>query len=59
MLSLKLKVADNLGDPDGPLEEVDIAQRINTQGGNLRGPCEKAGDLRAQPYSADYVFLKK
>jgi hypothetical protein len=56
---LKLKVADNLGDPDGPLEEVDMVQRINTQGGNLQGPCDKAGDLQAQPYSADYVFLKK
>jgi hypothetical protein len=56
---LKLSVSDSLGDPDGPLEEVTAIQRIDTQGGNREGPCEKAGDLVAEPYAADYIFLRK
>jgi hypothetical protein len=31
----------------GPLMDVTTVQRINTAGGVLEGPCEKAGDLRA------------
>jgi hypothetical protein len=30
-----------------------------TAGGNLDGACEKVGDLRAKPYAADYIFLKR
>jgi hypothetical protein len=56
---LKLAVADSLGDPTGPLEEVTTIQRINTQGGKREGGCDKAGDLVAEPYAADYVFLQK
>jgi hypothetical protein len=56
---LKLTVTDSLGDPAGPLEEVTTIQRINTQGGQREGACDKAGDLVAEPYSADYVFLQK
>jgi hypothetical protein len=38
---------------------VTTVQRINTKGGNAAGKCEKAGELHAEPYSADYVFLRK
>jgi hypothetical protein len=57
ILWLKLEVTDQHG--DGPLKGVTTVQRINTAGGNLEGTCDKAGDLRAEPYGADYVFLKK
>ena len=29
-----------------------------TRGGVLKGACPTAGELRAEPYSADYVFLR-
>jgi hypothetical protein len=54
---LKLDVVNNRG--DGPLKNVATVQRINTAGGNLDGACEKVGDLRAKPYAADYIFLKR
>lgn len=54
---LKLDVA-NPAD-DGPLQDVTAVQRINTLGGVLDGACDKVGELRAEPYAADYVFLKK
>jgi hypothetical protein len=54
---LKLEVTDRRG--GGPLMDVTTVQRLNTVGGNLEGDCEKAGDLRAEAYSADYVFLAK
>ena len=54
---LKLDIVERRG--EGPLKEATTAQRINTAGGNYEGACEKAGDLHAEPYSADYVFLKK
>jgi hypothetical protein len=54
---LKLEVASRRG--KGMLADIDIIQRINTSGGALRGACEQAGALRAIPYSADYVFLRK
>ena len=54
---LKLEVTDRRG--DGPLQEVSTVQRINTVGGALDGSCDGVGDLRAEPYAADYVFLKK
>jgi hypothetical protein len=28
-------------------------------GGSFDGGCEKTGDLHAEPYAADYVFLKR
>jgi hypothetical protein len=56
---LKLDVSDTLGDENGPLQDVTTIQRINTRGGNLEGVCDKAGDFRAEPYSADYIFLEK
>jgi hypothetical protein len=38
---------------------VTTVQRINTQGGKLNGVCDQVGKLRAAPYAADYVFLRK
>ena len=53
---LKLSVTANRG--SGILTAVTTVQRINTQGGKLEGPCDKAGALHSAAYAADYVFLK-
>jgi len=44
---------------NGTLTGVTTVQRINTQGGKLNGLCDEAGKLRAAPYAADYIFLRK
>ncbi|ULK99064.1 DUF3455 domain-containing protein [Bradyrhizobium sp. I71] len=54
---LKLEVASRRG--NGVLTPVTTVQRINTHGGKLDGACQKAGEFKSAPYSADYVFLKK
>jgi Protein of unknown function (DUF3455) len=54
---LKLDVSDRRG--GGSLKDVTTVQRINTVGGNTKGKCGRPGAFRAQPYSADYVFLRK
>lgn len=54
---LKLEAASRRG--SGVLTPVTTVQRINTHGGKLEGACDKAGDFKSAPYSADYVFLKK
>ncbi|HXX02848.1 MAG TPA: DUF3455 domain-containing protein [Xanthobacteraceae bacterium] len=54
---LKLEVVGRRG--SGTFAAVTTVQRINTQGGVLRGVCEEAGALVSAPYSADYVFLRK
>ncbi|MGL9616572.1 DUF3455 domain-containing protein [Bradyrhizobium sp. U531] len=54
---LKLEVTARRG--SGTLMPVTTVQRINTHGGKLDGACDKAGEFRSAPYSADYVFLKK
>jgi hypothetical protein len=54
---LKLNVVSSRG--SGILTGVTTVQRINTSGGNLNGPCERAGAYRSVPYSADYIFLRK
>jgi len=54
---LKLEVVSQRG--SGILSGVTTVQRINTVGGKLAGPCDKAGTFRSAPYSADYVFLRK
>jgi Protein of unknown function (DUF3455) len=54
---LKLDVTAHRG--SGVLTPVTTVQRINTHGGKLEGSCEKAGEFRSAPYSAEYVFLKK
>jgi hypothetical protein len=52
---LKLDVVSHRG--SGTLDKADIVQRINTVGGALHGPCDRAGALASVAYSADYVFL--
>jgi hypothetical protein len=54
---LKLEVSERRG--DGPLKEATTVRRINTVGGAFEGVCEKAGELHAEPYTADYEFLRK
>ncbi|RXH15453.1 DUF3455 domain-containing protein [Bradyrhizobium guangzhouense] len=54
---LKLEVASHRG--SGVLTPVTTVQRINTHGGKLEGSCDKAGEFKSAPYSAEYVFLKK
>ena len=54
---LKLNVVAERG--KGALTGVTTVQRINTRGGKLGGVCEPAGALKAAPYAADYVFLRK
>ena len=54
---LKLEVTSHRG--SGTLTPVTTVQRINTHGGKLDGACDKAGEFRSAPYSAEYVFLKK
>lgn len=54
---LKLEATSHRG--NGVLTPVTTVQRINTHGGKLDGACDKAGEFRSAPYSAEYVFLKK
>ena len=54
---LKLQVASSRG--HGVLTGVTTVLRINTNGGNLEGTCDKEGSFSSAPYSADYVFLHK
>jgi len=53
---LKLDVAEHRG--NGALKDAKLVLRLNTHGGVLKGECLKAGELRAEPYSADYAFLR-
>ncbi|SEM67421.1 Protein of unknown function [Bradyrhizobium sp. OK095] len=53
---LKFKVIAQTG--NGLFYGVTHVQRINTQGGLARGPCDQAGSYRSAPYSADYVFWR-
>ena len=54
---LRLEIASRKG--EGRLAEVTTIQRLNTKGGLALGPCDRAGELRNVPYSADYVFVNK
>ncbi|MGY3549694.1 hypothetical protein ACVWZ4_005057 [Bradyrhizobium sp. USDA 4472] len=54
---LKLEVTAHRG--SGVLTPVTTVQRINTHGGKLDGACDKAGEFKSAPYSAEYVFLKQ
>jgi hypothetical protein len=54
---LKLEVISHRG--SGVLEGVTTVQRVNTIGGKLEGPCDKAGSFKSAPYSAEYMFLRK
>src|SRR6187402_2268429 len=54
---LKLEAAAHRG--SGLLSGITTVQRINTAGGVLAGACSSAGTFQSEPYSADYVFLRK
>jgi hypothetical protein len=53
---LKLDVVEHRG--SGALSAAKLVLRLNTRGGVLKGVCPAVGDLRAEPYSADYAFLR-
>jgi Protein of unknown function (DUF3455) len=54
---LRLEVVAHGG--QGAMSPVTDVQRLNTQGGIFAGACSQAGDIHLEPYSADYVFLKR
>jgi hypothetical protein len=54
---LKLDVTQQKG--SGRLGGIATIQRLNTKGGTLEGPCERAGSLLSVPYSADYTFYRR
>ena len=54
---LRLDVVSRRG--SGMLSNVTTVQRINTMGGKLDDACDRPGDSRSMPYTADYVFLRK
>lgn len=43
----------------GILGAANVILRTNTKGGTMTGACKRAGKRREQPYSSDYVFLKR
>ena len=53
---LTLDVVKHTG--SGILKDATSVLRLNTRGGILKGACQTAGELRAEPYSADYTFLR-
>lgn len=53
---LKLDVADHQG--AGPLKGATLILRVETHGGAFAGACETAGAFHAEPYSAEYVFVR-
>ncbi len=53
---LKLDAVAHKG--DGPLSGATLILRLDTRGGQLSGACPMPGELKAEPYSADYVFLR-
>jgi hypothetical protein len=53
---LKLSVSTARG--TGVLGGVTTVQRLDTEGGQLSGSCDSPGALRAEPYTATYVFLR-
>jgi hypothetical protein len=54
---LRLEVTSR-GD-GGQLAAATTILRLNTRGGIVAGPCERAGALASVPYSADYAFYSK
>jgi hypothetical protein len=53
---LKLTVAEHRG--AGALAAANLVLRLNTRGGAFKGACAAPGEFHAEPYSADYVFLR-
>ena len=54
---LKLDVTSRRG--SGVFADVTTVQRLNTKGGKREGACDAVGSFVSEPYSADYVFLRK
>ena len=54
---LKLAAVSQTG--SGMLAGINSIQRLNTEGGVAKGPCDAAGAFLSVPYSADYAFYKK
>lgn len=54
---LRLDVVESRG--NGRLTGVSVVLRTNTKGGMHSGACTEAGKLHEQPYTSDYVFLKR
>lgn len=57
IVQLKLEAASHSG--AGLLARVTTIQRLDTQGGNAEGPCDRVGAFLSVAYSARYVFLAK
>jgi hypothetical protein len=53
---LKISIVDPA--QTGPVSGATTVLRIDTKGGALEGACAQQGELRAEPYSATYVFVK-
>src|ERR1700722_2025149 len=53
---LKLDIVEHRG--SGILQDAKLVLRLATRGGVLQGAGPTAGELRAEPYSADYLFLR-
>ncbi len=53
---LELQVVTHRG--AGVLQGAEHVLRLHTVGGSLAGPCDRAGDFKSVPYTADYIFLK-
>lgn len=54
---LRLDVVESRG--SGRLTGTKVVLRTNTKGGTHAGPCSEAGKLHEQPYTSDYVFLRR
>jgi hypothetical protein len=54
-----LKLSGIDGNGVGALGGVTTILRTNTFGGALSGACGKADQIQEQPYTSDYVFLRK
>jgi hypothetical protein len=53
---LKLDTVVHRG--SGSLKDAKLVLRLDTHGGVLKGKCPTPGELRAEPYSANYAFLR-
>ncbi|MDX7953147.1 DUF3455 domain-containing protein [Lichenihabitans sp. Uapishka_5] len=52
---LALQVVAHRG--EGALNKAALVVRLHTVGGLLEGACPQAGDMKAVPYAADYLFF--
>lgn len=54
-----LRLAGIEGKGSGVLASVSTILRINTKGGVKAGGCDAVGSVHEEPYTSDYVFLRK